>query len=429
MGRLDAVYGSADHLWLLLARLADFAYRDRRRKLKAVKASGVEWRPGPELGKFMARFARGGPSSRGGRPQSPQHHPSFDQSDSNERSHGPNVPNYRFPGGEQTRPAAADRKPSQQGIPSPQVDGRPMYGMVPPLGPIRLGTGFANSAEHNDKTIGEDAEDDQEMTYKDAEREWEDILIAFDTYAEALGRDYLPLPPDSITPISTPFGPALQYRTHTIAVIWGFYYAARIMLYRFHPSMPPAMMVAAGVATPATDEYAQVIGKIAGGIYYPQRYNFRAGRLNPNLGSALVELTVPIYFASVQYTDFKQRAWIVTQMHEVARLTGWESANVMIRGCESAWIVAAKQGRGPPYERIYNNDQVRASLYFYNGQTNIFQATPFDTLSNRDRKNSQQEDNSERRFVAISKSSRNHWAMGILSLEDDIMNLEIDDRR
>lgn len=418
---MDAVYGSADHLWLLLARLADFAYRDRKRKLKAVKISGAEWRPSPELGKFMARFARGGPGSHGGHPQAPRHRNSFDNSDSNNRPHGP--------GGEKTRPPPANPKSSQHGIPSPQVNGRPMYGMVPPLGPIRLGTAFANSAEHNDKSSNEDAEDDQGMTYKDAEREWENIRTAFETYAEALGRDYLPLPPDTTTPISTPFGPALQYRTHTIAVVWGFYYAARIMLYRFHPSMPPAMMVAAGVATPATDEYAQMIGRIAGGIYYPQRYNFRAGRLNPNLGSALVELTVPTYFAAVQYTDFKQRTWVVTQMHEVARLTGWESANVMIRGCESAWIVAAKQGRGPPYERIYNHDQVRTSLYFYDNLANLLQGTPFDTLNNRDRDNPQQEDNSERRFVAISKSSRNHWAMGILSLEDDILNLDIEDRR
>lgn len=358
IGRLDAVYGSADHLWLLLARLADFAYRDRRRKLKAARSSGVEWRPSPELGKFMARFARGK------QPQEQRHRTSFDPL-GNKNSNGPHVQRHPRPGGEQTRPPPGNSDTSQHGIPSPQVDGRPMYGMIPPLGPIRLGTGFANSADHNDKMIDEDEEDDQGVTYKDAEREWESILTAFDTYTDALGRDYLPLPPDSTTPISTPFGPALQYRTNTIAAIWGYYYAARIMLYRFHPSMPPAMMVAAGVATPVTDEYAQIIGRIAGGIYYPQRYNFQAGRLNPNLGSSLVELTVPIYFSSVQYTDPAQRAWIVTQMREVSRLTGWESANVMIRGCESAWIVAAKQGRGPPYERIYHHDdQVRTDCFY-----------------------------------------------------------------
>ena len=251
-----------------------------------------------------------------------------------------------------------------------------MYGMIPPLGPIRLGTAFANSADRNDKDIDED-EDGQDATYKDAEHEWENILSAFDTFAGALGRDYLPLPEDSITPISTPFGPALQYRTSTIAVIWGYYYAGRIMLQRFHPSMPPAMMVASGVAKPVTDEYAQTIGKIAGGVYYPQRYNFRAGRLNPNLGSSLVELTVPIYFSAVQYTDAVQRAWVVTQVLEVARLTGWESANVMVRGCESAWVVAAKQGRGPPYERIYyREDQVRINtISTLDNETNFFYRT------------------------------------------------------
>ncbi|RMJ28019.1 C6 finger domain protein [Aspergillus sp. HF37] len=272
---------------------------------------------------------------------------------------------------------------------------------------------FANSADRTTKA-DEGDEDEQDMTYRDAEREWEDVLAAFDTFAYGLGRDFLPLPPDTTPPISTPFGQALQYRTDTIAAIWGFYYAGRTILHRFHPSMPPAMMVAAGVAAPTTAEYGQVIGRIAGGIYYPQRYNFQAGSLNPNMGSCLVELTVPIYFSAVQYTDTTQRRWIVTQMHEVSRLTGWESANIMVRGCESAWIVAAKQGRGPPYERLYQ----------YGDQN-----TPFNASQKREEDGAQQEGNSERRFVAISNASRKHWAMGILSLEDDVLNLDIEDRR
>jgi hypothetical protein len=47
----------------------------------------------------------------------------------------------------------------------------------------------------------------------------------------------------------------------------------------------------------------------------------------------------------------------------------------------------------------------------------------------RDEDGAQQEGNSERRFVAISNASRKHWAMGILSLEDDVLNLDIEDRR
>jgi hypothetical protein len=304
----------------------------------------------------MARFSGGG-QGFGSQPPSDER-PEPKSGDGSGVQQAPPGRKPSGPTGGNTNPGGPG---SQRGGPGPQAAGRPMYGMIPPLGPVPVSSVFANSADRTTKADEGDV-DEQDMTYRDAEREWEDILAAFDTFAYGLGRDFLPLPPDTTPPISTPFGQALQYRTDTIAAIWGFYYSGRIMLYRLHPSMPPAMMVAAGVAVPTTAEYGQIIGRIAGGIYYPQRYNFQAGSLNPNMGSCLVELTVPIYFSAVQYTDTTQRRWIVTQMHEVSRLTGWESANVMVRGCESAWIVAAKQGRGPPYERLYQyGDQVSVS--------------------------------------------------------------------
>lgn len=348
----------------MLTRLADFGYRDRKRKLKAAKFSG-EWSPGPELSQFIARFAGGAQGAGGGNghkaPSTPCDRPGGDGSSS-----GSGVQLIRHPGRQNTSPTQENIKPNasrpQPSAASPQVAGRPMYGMIPPLGPIPLPSAFANGADHDAKFIYEDDENDQDVSYKAAESEWENILAAFDNFAHALGRDFLPLPPGSTPPISTPFGPALQYRTNTIAVVWGFYYAGLILLHRIHPSMPPAMMVAAGVATPTTVELGQTVGRIAGGVYYPQRYNFQAGRLNPSIGSCLVELTVPIYISAVQYTDPKQRKWIVTQMREVTHLTGWESAVVMGRGCESAWIVAAKQSRGPPHERILDDNQVGLSM-------------------------------------------------------------------
>src|ERR1700761_4999294 len=47
LGKADAVYGSFDHLILLLGRIADFAARDRVRKLKVMDANGGQWRPAP----------------------------------------------------------------------------------------------------------------------------------------------------------------------------------------------------------------------------------------------------------------------------------------------------------------------------------------------------------------------------------------------
>lgn len=333
IGRIDAIYGSADHLWLLLARVSDFGYRDRRRKLKALRAAGTDWRPGPGFFRFMGSFAGGDVNKRPGPPGGSRPPPS-----------GPP------PGSSQGAAAPG------QGAPPPQSqDGPPMYGMIPPKGPARLPSGFMDGRREQ----RESPEEDDDSTYNDADQEWEEILAALDTFSQALGREFQPLPPDVTSSISTPFGPALQYRTHTIAVIWGFYYAARILLHRLHPSMPPAMMMAAGVAAPTTAEYAQIVGRITAGIYYPQRYNLRAGSLSPTLGSSLTEMTMPIFFAAVQYVDPAQRGWTIAKLRDVSRLTGWKTSDAIAGGCEKAWIVAAKHGRGPPYERSFENERDR----------------------------------------------------------------------
>lgn len=223
-----------------------------------------------------------------------------------------------------------------------------MYGMVPPRPPARMPSGFADGRQHREDTPEDEYED---FTQIAAENEWEEILVALDTVARVLGRDFQPLPADVTKPISTPFGPALQYRTHTISVIWGLYYTGRLLLHRLHPSMPPAMMVAAGVAAPTTSDYAQIIGRILGGIDYPQRYTPQAGSLSPNLGASLTEMGIPMFFAGVQYMDASQRAWTVAKLREITRLTGFKTADVIAGGCEKAWMMAAKLGRGPPYER------------------------------------------------------------------------------
>lgn len=229
-----------------------------------------------------------------------------------------------------------------------------MYGMIPPQPTPRLPSGFQNRPRGSSSDEDDQVED---MSFQEAEQEWEDILVALDTFAYALGRDFQPLPADVAPPIPTPFGPALQYRTHTIAVIWGYYYVMRILLNRVHPSMPPAIMMAASVAAPTTGIYAQTIGKIMAGIYYPQSYNLEAGSLSPNLGSSLTEMTVPIFFAAVQYHDPTQRGWTISKLRDICRLTGWKSAEAVAGGCEKAWISAARQGRGPPYQRSFETNR------------------------------------------------------------------------
>lgn len=223
-----------------------------------------------------------------------------------------------------------------------------MYGMMPSPGSAPLPPAFADTPHSLDTPTSDD--DPLDRPASDAEAQWEQIRAAFDLFGRALGADFGPLPADSTPPISTPFGPALQYRTHTIAVFWGFYYTGRILLHRMHPSMPPPAMVAAGVAAPTTAGYARMIGRIAAGIYYPPRFNREAGRLTPTLGATLTEVTVPLFFAGVQYTDPAQRGWTIAKLRDIARLTGWQTAAAIASGCESAWYFAAKKGRGPAYE-------------------------------------------------------------------------------
>lgn len=409
IGRLDAIYGSSDHLWLLLSRITDFGYRDRRRKLRALRMAGTEWRPGPEMFKFMGRFARGNPRKGPGPPGRP---PGPPPSSSSTSSHS--NPGSGFGSGSNSGTTSVSPPDSaQKGPPSqpPAPEDRPMYGMIPPKPPTRLPSGFVDPRQEQRESSEEldenEASSHREMEdrYKEAEQEWEQILIAVDAFADALERDFQPLPVDVMPSISTPFGPALQYRTHTIAVIWGFYYAARILLNRFHPSMPPAMMVAAGVAAPTTAEYAQIIGRITAGIYYPQRYNLQAGSLSPTLGSSLTEMTVPVFFAGVQYTDPVQRIWTIAKLRDVARLTGWKTSDAIAGGCEKAWVVAAKLGRGPPYERSFELPADRDAE---------------DVLHRGEAQHSE-----DRRFVTVELNDRASRGMGLLSLEGDMQNLEV----
>lgn len=165
-------------------------------------------------------------------------------------------------------------------------------------------------------------------------------------------------------------------------------------------------MAAAGVAAPATAKYAQTVGQVAAGIYYPQILNSEVGRLSPTLGSCLIEMTVPIFFAGVQYIETSHRRWVLDTLRKVSRLTGWRSADSVAKGCERAWMTAAKQGRGPPYQRRQENSHEPSPIWAHEPA----------------------HDNPERRFITVVEPTQSNWAMGILSIEDDLLNLEIADR-
>ena len=58
---------------------------------------------------------------------------------------------------------------------------------------------------------------DPNKTYQEALDDWQSICHAFGTFARSLGSDFQPLDAVYAETREETFGPALQYRTHSIA--------------------------------------------------------------------------------------------------------------------------------------------------------------------------------------------------------------------
>ncbi|EZF28955.1 hypothetical protein H109_07179 [Trichophyton interdigitale MR816] len=386
VGRIQTAYGTMDHLLLLLARISAFGVKDRKRKLKAMEVNGGEWRPPPSM--FPPATAPGPPK------------PASAASAASAASGGP---------------SGGGARGENQGK-SP-----PMYGMLP-AGPVKLFSGFAAApgagptqraaAAASPSAASSNDETDLDTRTAQAEAEWQDILAACERFEQAMGPAFAPLPPDGAPLITSPFGPALQYRTHIIGCIWGLYYMGRIILHRFHPSMPPAATMAAVVAAPRTAQYAQNIGRVAAGIpydHYAYPYSSSSSsspcppagassNLNVTIAGVLHELTVCLFFAAVQYVDPAQRAWTVAMLRDISIITGSKSPIAIARGCETSWIKAAEAGRGPPHQRM------------------VFDFDPSDVCS---REGVVPDHGDDRRWTAVHRGSSISWAMGLLSIDGD----------
>lgn len=142
------------------------------------------------------------------------------------------------------------------------------------------------------------------------------------------------------------------------------------------------------------------------------------------VGAALIESCFCMFVAGVQLLDTAQRHWTVKRLHDIARLTGWQSARQIADGCESAWTRMAQLGRGPPYQRP---PEVEHVLPLFNW-----------TKARRiDRKFAEIDGNSptgttgggpdERGKFVLSRSEQSHYALGLLSVEYDLQRLELRD--
>lgn len=250
-------------------------------------------------------------------------------------------------------------RPQGQGTPGgPPASALPtFYGMAPspPCGPLPASYENPNY-KHSPPTqhTPHPKYADLPAAYEAALAEWNSISAAHATVAQILTStdSFAPLPAELGPPVPgghgnmTPFGPALVYRSYDISVLWTFLHLAKIILLRSHPAMPPAAHMAAGICAQATQPYATLIGRISAGMQMPLGED-----LSPFLGSVLAESVMCLFFAGIQFQDPDQREWLITRLLEVDRRTGWASAGIIARGCETAWERAASMGRGPPYNR------------------------------------------------------------------------------
>lgn len=98
-------------------------------------------------------------------------------------------------------------------------------------------------------------------------------------------------------------------------------------------------------------------------------------------------------------------------MRDVGRLTGWQSAQQVAKGCESAWAKAAQLGQGPPYVRPahFNEDP----MWVWMNPRRIDQEIG-------------RMDHGERRLV-LHAEQQAHYALGLLGVEEDLEVLDLNE--
>ncbi|TLD36445.1 hypothetical protein E2P81_ATG03334 [Venturia nashicola] len=404
MGRPDAVYGTHDHLFILLGRIADFAARDRPRKLKWIEANGGHWRPYPSMTTppMPSRASGPGPTTQG----PPQVSPNGASAQSTQQR---SPPQFSQQGGPSP---SSQQGGSSQGPPQGPPPAMPtFYGMAPMPATPRVPISYQTHGYTSTPSPQSDKSDfDLATATQLAVEEWMQIKSSLNIFRSHFGPLYQPLNAGEFPPIQTPFGPAIMYRSHDIANLWALYYMAYIIALRSHPYMPPAAMMAAGIQAQQTAELAQNIGQIAGGIVPPTF----GQELNPGLGAALCEVSMPLFFAGVQYQESAQRHWLVSNLRNIEARTGWASVGMIAQGCETSWVKAFKAGRGAPWERT--KDEWHTDMRLSSKDKRVSR----DPLSVAgDGGSLEDADLTDRRWASKSPATRLHWALGLLSVEED----------
>ncbi|KAK5954982.1 hypothetical protein OHC33_003661 [Knufia fluminis] len=394
IGSAESVYATMDHLLLVLGRLADFGAKDRVRKQQKITASGGNWTPDPQY------FAM------------PQRRPTA------ERSFGPGHATLHTDTA--NRPSANEgraRAPRTSNNQTRSKRAPPMfYGMMPsPKIPPSMLSEFhimdteLRRSSRSDMPKPRKSDDvGIEMQTKHALAEYLAIAEGLEIWEKSLNHEFEAWQPPALS-TNAPFTPALRYADPTIACMWAFYHFGRILLRRYHPASPPAMMMSAAVNSPFTNEDAQAIGRINAGLLESQAELAKAGSTNPTLVAALQELTFPLMFAGVQYQDPAQRSWTIDNLLDVARDSGWKSAFSVASALETAWT--AQGGYERTLKRRSPTDAKRYdAVLSASGDAAV---TPEEQHENRF-------DSHDRRLIDRFSDLRAYWAIGVISTSDDI---------
>ena len=387
IGRIDAVYGTLDHVHLILGRIGDFAGKDLQRKRKAMRMNGGSWRPPP--GMF--------PGPPGGGP-----------------------PGGPPPQGSSQIPAMGSQRPPMPGAPGGAPPPQPsFYGMMPDQGTsYDLPEGFASAPREN-IYIPPSPDDNFELAAATvaAEEEWKGIQKALTIFETSLGPSFAPLSADAGPVIATPFGLALQYRTYPIALCWIHFYMGRIVAARTHPSMPPASMMASGVAASQTAQWANTIGRIVFGMQTPADDQ----PLNPAFGGALAETMLSLFVAGVQFMDPHQRTYTIERLQLIAERVGHDSAALIAAGLEKVWVKQAEMGRGPKYVPMVKiHDEHGKGVKFESVAKAKIPYTPMQGKPRGDRDAA-----GEKKGSVFLQHDTKEFAAGLMSLEEDFRDMGI----
>lgn len=171
--------------------------------------------------------------------------------------------------------------------------------MIPTSGDFRVPMGFSPPTKRDpdpDPTEGLDPEVARQMAVK----EWEAICDAFAIFENNLGAEFRPLGSEYADRRDYPFGPALQYRTFSVAGIWMNYYMGLIHLHRNHPNLPAVAMPCVKMAAARTTSYANNIGRISIGL--AEEFD-NISDISTVMAAALIESAFCLFVAAVQVND------------------------------------------------------------------------------------------------------------------------------